>query len=39
MDSYMCPDCGERCDETVTVVGPFGDDEECLYCHLSSGIA
>ena len=33
MDSYMCRAGGERCDETVTVRGPFGETEECLYCH------
>ena len=25
--SYMCPDCGERVDDTITVRGVFGEDE------------
>ena len=29
----MCPDCGERCDETVTVIGVFGEDEVCRWCY------
>ena len=33
MNSYMCPDCGERVDDTITVRGVFGEDEVCPYCH------
>jgi len=33
MDSHMCPDCGERVDDTVTVKGVFGEDEVCPYCY------
>jgi len=33
MESYMCPDCGERCDETVIVRGVFGEDEVCRWCY------
>ena len=32
MMCYMCPDCGERVDDTVTVRGVFGEDEVCPHC-------
>ena len=31
-ESYMCSDCGERVDHTVTVRGVFGEDEVCPMC-------
>ena len=34
----MCPDCGERCDETVIVRGVFGEDEVCPMCGVYDAI-
>ena len=31
-ESYICPDCGERIDDTITVRGVFGEDEVCPMC-------
>ena len=36
--SYMCPDCGERVDDTITVRGVFGEDEVCPHCGVYDAI-